>query len=302
MGIFRAISNIFYQAAKGFSIGVLVIMTVIVGVYYFQRYENELVGLPIVQELTDTYKEGLRGLGDMASVAVKEFYESRITEQFQLQIIDDEKEGPSGFVKSDQLVIPSSWNKDELLKKLQNKGFSKRKMEQAHRYVDYIEQYKDLALRDMVDLKVLASIKLAQGILESNAGDSKLATNTNNHFGIKANKQWQGPVYWKQSVEHNAYWGRQLQTSAFRRYQTIQRSYQDFGTYLRYRGRYDQLFQIPENDYVAWANEMQRTGYASDVNYAQKLIRIIEYYGLHSTQKVNHGISRKQGIVVGGNQ
>ena len=186
MGIIRAISKIIFQAATGFFTGVLVIMTIIVGLFFFQRYQNELAGLPIVQELTDTYKEGLKGLGDMASIAVKEFYESRITEQFQLQIIDDQKDAPSGFVGNEQLVIPSTWNKDNLLEKLQRRGFSKKKMEQAQRYVDYIEQYKDLALRDMVDLKVLASIKLAQGILESNAGESRLSVNTNNHFGIKA--------------------------------------------------------------------------------------------------------------------
>ena len=186
MSIFRAISGIFHQTTTGFFTGIIFVMALFAGMYLFQEHEDEWTGLPIVQEITDTYQEGWSSLGELAGDAVDQFYATRLEGMEDIKIVDYESEPTETGVKGGKVAVASSWDRKKILRKLKKEGFSKGKLRAAGKYLDYIDEYKDLALIDMMDTKVLASVKLAQGILESNAGRSHLATNTNNHFGIKA--------------------------------------------------------------------------------------------------------------------
>lgn len=140
--------------------------------YYYQNNREEASSLPVIRELSHTYQ---KFAAPLAQATFSYFYE---IESSAADIFTAD-----AYSGQEQLIVPSTWHKDSILHKL---SFSKRKMRQARKYVEYIEQYKALALRDMHYHKVPASIKLAQALLESGAGQSRLATKTNNHFGIKA--------------------------------------------------------------------------------------------------------------------
>lgn len=131
---------------------------------------------------------------------------------------------------------------------------------------DYIEQYRDLAMSEMLRSGVPASIKLAQGILETNNGNSTLATRANNHFGIKCH-DWQG-----RKVYHDD----DAPDECFRRYKSAKDSYLDHSDFLRNRSRYAFLFDLDITDYKAWAKGLKRAGYATSRTYAERLITIIE--------------------------
>ena len=137
-------------------------------------------------------------------------------------------------------------------------------------YWAYIEQYKGLAQQQMQKHGIPASITLAQGLLESAAGRSELATQANNHFGIKVGTGWSGPFVVKHDDRKN---------ERFRKYNSVEESYEDHSQFLK-KPRYASLFQIPMTDYAGWAQGLKQCGYATSPTYAEKLISIVERYGL----------------------
>ncbi|MCR4825241.1 MAG: glucosaminidase domain-containing protein [Bacteroidales bacterium] len=137
--------------------------------------------------------------------------------------------------------------------------------------LDYIAEYAPLAVSEMQRTGVPASITLAQGLLESGAGQSPLAVHANNHFGIKCHSDWEGETFYKDDD------GRQ---ECFRAYRTVEDSFRAHSDFLRNRPRYQSLFELEPTDYQAWARGLKKAGYATDPSYADKLIKQIEDYQL----------------------
>lgn len=148
----------------------------------------------------------------------------------------------------------------------------------------YIDKYKLLALEQEKLYGIPAPITLAQGILESSAGTSGLATKANNHFGIKAFGGWSGGIYLA--------WDDEPTKSKFRVYKSAQESYTDHSKFLKDNGRYQSLFNISIYDYRGWANGLQKAGYATSKKYAKALIGYIDAYELYA---INGGVKLKPG-------
>lgn len=142
---------------------------------------------------------------------------------------------------------------------------------------DYVGQYADQAIREMHASGVPASITLAQGMLESDFGNSPLAKYANNHFGIKCHKGWEGPTFIQDDDEKN---------ECFRKYYEAYESYKDHSEFLRTRDRYATLFDLKTTDYKGWAKGLKKAGYATNPKYADLLIRIIEDNELYKYDKV----------------
>lgn len=136
---------------------------------------------------------------------------------------------------------------------------------------NYIDTYKQYAMDDMLQYGIPASIKLAQGILESGSGRGSLSIRANNHFGIKCH-DWTG-----ESVRHD---DDELQ-ECFRKYSHVKYSYRDHSLFLTQRSRYRPLFSLEKDDYKGWARGLRRAGYATDPKYPEKLINLIERYQLY---------------------
>lgn len=149
-------------------------------------------------------------------------------------------------------------------------------------YWTYIDKYKDWAIDQMHRYKIPASITLAQGLLESNAGRSTLATQANNHFGIKVGGTWTGPYVLRDDDAKN---------EKFRKYKSARDSYEDHSRFLQGK-RYQALFTLLPTDYKGWARGLKAAGYATAPNYAESLIRIIEMYKLYQFD-TNHFRSDK---------
>lgn len=147
-------------------------------------------------------------------------------------------------------------------------------------YWAYIDRYKDLAMEQQQKYKIPASITLAQGLLESSAGRSRLATEANNHFGIKTPGGWTGPYILVND---------DLPNEKFRKYRSARESYEDHSLFLQ-KPRYRCLFTYRITDYKSWAHGLKACGYATNPAYAQSLIRLIEMYSLHQfdTRKPGH--------------
>jgi len=137
---------------------------------------------------------------------------------------------------------------------------------------EYIEKYKDDAIREMLKSGVPASITLAQGILESGNGNSPLAVYAKNHFGVKCHKGWTGESMRLDDDEKN---------ECFRKYETVYESYQDHSDFLVTRSRYDFLFELKITDYKGWARGLKKAGYATNPKYANMLIMLIEKNNLN---------------------
>ncbi len=142
-------------------------------------------------------------------------------------------------------------------------------------YQQYIDQYKDLAIEQMKRYKVPASITLAQGLLESGAGLSELARRGNNHFGIKCHT-WSGP---------KVYFDDDAANECFRSYSSVRDSYEDHSRFLASGRRYRSLFSLSPTDYKGWARGLKAAGYATNPKYADRLIAIIQLYGLDQYDK-----------------
>ena len=138
--------------------------------------------------------------------------------------------------------------------------------------LEYIHQYKDIAMEEMRIYKIPASITLAQGILESSSGNSLLTQKSNNHFGIKCHKGWSGK---------KVYYDDDKNDECFRVYNDPNNSFKDHSKFLANRKRYAKLFKLKKGDYVKWAKGLSEAGYATDRRYPAKLIAIIEKYSLH---------------------
>jgi len=138
----------------------------------------------------------------------------------------------------------------------------------------YIEDHKDLAVVEMHRKGIPASIKLAQAILESGSGTSSFALSTNNHFGIKCKSYWKGNTYYHHDDDYND--NGELMKSCFRSYERVSDSYVDHSNFISGRSHYAPLFFLEREDYKGWARGLQKYGYATDSQYAKKLISIIE--------------------------
>ncbi|MFZ1256917.1 MAG: glucosaminidase domain-containing protein [Saprospiraceae bacterium] len=142
----------------------------------------------------------------------------------------------------------------------------------------YIEQFKFVAINEMQRSGIPASIKMAQGLLESQSGRSELATQANNHFGIKCKSSWTGNNYYHEDDDRDS--SGEIIPSCFRSYSSAIDSYKDHSDFLMNRARYKELFNFSKTDYVSWAYGLKRCGYATDPSYAERLIKTIQKYNL----------------------
>lgn len=138
-------------------------------------------------------------------------------------------------------------------------------------YQAYIDQYKELAIEQMLRYNIPASVTLAQGLLESSAGRSDLTRTGNNHFGIKCHG-WTGKRTFHDDDEAG---------ECFRAYDNAKQSYEDHSRFLATQSRYARLFALQRTDYKGWSRGLKQCGYATNPQYASKLIQIIELYGLN---------------------
>jgi flagellum-specific peptidoglycan hydrolase FlgJ len=135
----------------------------------------------------------------------------------------------------------------------------------------YVEKYKDIAIKEMKRTGIPASITLAQAILESGSGESNLAKSANNHFGIKCKTEWTGPKTYQNDDAKN---------ECFRVYPTADSSFRDHSNFLKNRPYYASLFELDPVDDSAWAYGLKKAGYATERDYPQKLLKIIDDYEL----------------------
>ncbi len=161
---------------------------------------------------------------------------------------------PSGFICSTVLVFSAGL------------GTLRAQPSVAQR-IQYIEEHAPLAVEEMRLYGIPASITLAQGILESADGKSKLAREGKNHFGIKCHQGWSGPSIMLHDDRPD---------ECFRVYGSVQESFRDHSLFLKTRSRYAELFSLPPDDYRAWAVGLKKAGYATAPDYAERLIRLIE--------------------------
>lgn len=156
---------------------------------------------------------------------------------------------------------------------------SKQKITQA----EYIELYKDYAIKEMKRSGVPASITLAQGILESGNGNSPLARKANNHFGIKCHSDWDGPTFHQDDDARD---------ECFRKYKDPIESFKDHSDFLL-KKRYAALFELKQTDYKGWAHGLKKAGYATNPKYPKLLIGIIERNNLDQYDRLG-GRSKKR--------
>lgn len=149
-------------------------------------------------------------------------------------------------------------------------GFATASQRLSTRFLKYIDTYKDIAISEAQEYGVPACITLAQGLLESGAGQSYLARVGRNHFGIKCHKSWKGD---RVTV------GDEANSISYRQYKRVSDSYLDHARFLQ-SPRYKKLYDLDITDYKGWARGLQQCGYAEDPNYASQLISLIEQYCL----------------------
>jgi LysM repeat protein len=141
--------------------------------------------------------------------------------------------------------------------------------------VEYIEKWREEAIRQMALHKIPASITIAQGLLESGNGNSRLAIQGNNHFGIKCHSDWKGATIHEDDETSN---------ECFRKYKNASESFEDHSLFLQ-KKRYESLFTLDITDYKGWAHGLKKCGYATNPKYPQLLINLIEQYNLADLDK-----------------
>src|SRR5574343_88332 len=151
----------------------------------------------------------------------------------------------------------------------------------------YLDKYSAIAISEMHRSRIPASITLAQGLLESGNGNSRLALVANNHFGIKCKKDWTGESIKEDDDEAQ---------ECFRKYPTAEDSYRDHSDFLMKGQRYAFLFDLEPTDYKGWAEGLKRAGYATNPNYPNLLISLIERHNLHRFDQVKP--SEKENIKI----
>lgn len=157
------------------------------------------------------------------------------------------------------------------------------------RNLDYINSFKNAAMKEMKLYRIPASIKLAQGIQESGSGISRLAVEANNHFGIKCHTAWTGARIYHDDDSAG---------ECFRKYNDPTYSYRDHSLFLTGRARYASLFELNIEDYEGWAKGLRKAGYATDLRYPEKLIAIIEKYELYRYDEMaSDGMVEKKAAV-----
>lgn len=144
------------------------------------------------------------------------------------------------------------------------------------RYQAYVDQWREVAMDQMNRYHIPASITLAQGLLESGAGQSLLARGSNNHFGIKCHNDWTGATMYFDDDEEG---------ECFRAYKNAKESYEDHSRFLVNGKRYRDLFSLKPTDYKGWAKGLKAAGYATNPHYANLLIELIETYKLYDYDK-----------------
>ena len=142
----------------------------------------------------------------------------------------------------------------------------------------YIERFKNIAISEMNGSGIPASITLAQGILESGNGNSRLAKEANNHFGIKCSTEWKGETILQDDDNKD---------DCFRVYKSPEESFRDHTEFLK-RKRYAPLFELDKNDYRGWANGLKTAGYATNPRYAELLISLVERYELSRFDRIEN--------------
>lgn len=162
---------------------------------------------------------------------------------------------------------------------------------QNETYRAYIAKHEGLAVEQMHRHGIPASITLAQGLLESAAGQSYLARKANNHFGIKTGGTWTGPYI----IKDDDYAGEH-----FRVYRNVNESYEDHSLFLKTRKRYASLFTLSPTDYKGWARGLKSAGYATNPQYAERLIELIERYELHRYDLSHPGLKTKDALADNG--
>lgn len=185
------------------------------------------------------------------------------------------KKNPGVVLNEPKPATLPSVNEKEITKNLAKKNPRLNKQTLA-----YIRKYAPIAVKEMHDYRIPASITLAQGILESGRGQSELALKSNNHFGIKCHIGWQGERVYHDDDEDQ---------ECFRKYQFVETSFKDHSEFLSKRKRYSFLFDYNIQDYKKWARGLRKAGYATDPKYPNKLIKIIGDYKLHEFDKVKKG-------------
>jgi flagellum-specific peptidoglycan hydrolase FlgJ len=149
----------------------------------------------------------------------------------------------------------------------------------------YIREYAPIAVNEMHQYKIPASITLAQGILESGKGKSQLALKSKNHFGIKCHSNWTGERVYHDDDEKG---------ECFRKYKFVATSYNDHSLFLTQRGRYAFLFDYNIKNYKKWAYGLRKAGYATDRKYPSKLLKIIEDYQLYEFDNIKKSTYSKK--------
>jgi hypothetical protein len=156
--------------------------------------------------------------------------------------------------------------------------------------MNYIDKYKKFAIEEQLRTGVPASITLAQGIHETSAGNSELATQANNHFGIKCKSNWTGETFLHDDDKKQ---------ECFRKYPNAQQSYIDHSDFLRGSSRYQSLFEMEITDYVGWATGLKKAGYATNPTYVKRLTDLVEKYNLQQfTYDALSIASKKPGEVI----
>jgi hypothetical protein len=155
--------------------------------------------------------------------------------------------------------------------------------------LQYFDKFHEMAIEEMHRSGVPASITLAQGALESGDGNSSLAREANNHFGIKCHDDWTGKKVYQDDDSRD---------ECFRKYLSVEDSYRDHTDYLKSKSRYSFLFELKLTDYKGWAKGLKKAGYATSSTYADRLIQIIEdfdlsrYDDMAGTDKTEHRKAR----------
>ncbi len=152
---------------------------------------------------------------------------------------------------------------------------------------EYINLYKHTAIQEMDRTGIPASITMAQAILESESGNSRLAQKANNHFGIKCHNDWNGAT-----IRHDD----DRRNECFRKYNSPEESFQDHSKFLQKGKRYRFLFNYEPTDYKKWARGLKKAGYATNPQYANKLIELIDRHDLHQLDLKNSRVAKNKNM------